>query len=105
MPADLVDDADVGMVQCRGRARFSAEPFQRVDVAHELVGQEFQSDVPSEVEILRLVHHAHPPSADFAEHRVMRDGLTDHESGRLQMSHARGPQRIRQSREGQSLQF
>jgi hypothetical protein len=42
--ADVVHDADVGVVQRRGRPRLAAEPGQRVGILAEVRRQELQRD-------------------------------------------------------------
>ena len=46
---DLVDRADIGMVQCRSGLSFSLEASQRLGVFGNLVGQELQGDKTMEV--------------------------------------------------------
>jgi hypothetical protein len=40
--ADLVDGADVGMVQCGGGSGFALEPFEGLRVLGQCVGEKFQ---------------------------------------------------------------
>ena len=83
--ADLVDDADIRMVQRGGGARLAPKSLQSVRVAREFVGQEFQSDVPPQIEIFGLVNDAHAAAAQFAQNCVMREGLTDHGSSAIRI--------------------
>src|SRR5437867_3841559 len=41
------------------------EPFQRLTVARELVGQKLQRDEPAKLDVFGLIHHAHSAAADF----------------------------------------
>ena len=43
-----------------------------------LVGQELEGNKPAELQILGLVHHAHPAAAQLLHDAVVRNGLADH---------------------------
>ncbi len=75
--ADFVDGADVRVIQCRGGPRFSPEAFQRLRVVRHLFGQEFQRHEPPERRVPRLIHHAHPASAELFHDSVVRNGLPE----------------------------
>ena len=73
---NLVDRADVRVVQ-RGRSLgFPLETAEGLRVVGEFVGKELQGDVATELQVFRLVHHTHAPAADPAEDAVMRNRLT-----------------------------
>ena len=75
---DFVDRADVRVVQ-RGRSLgFPLETAEGLCIVGEFVGKELQGDVAAQLEVFRLVHHAHSAAADLAEDAVVRDGLADH---------------------------
>jgi len=75
---DFVNRADVRMIQ-RGRSLgFPLEAAEGLCIVGEFVGKEFQGDVTTELEVFRLVDHAHSPATDLAEDAVVRDGLADH---------------------------
>ena len=76
--ADVVDGADVGMIQSRGSARFALETLERLGVARQLVGQELQGDKAAEPRVFGLVNHAHPAAAQLLHNAVVRDGLPNH---------------------------
>ena len=76
--ADLVNGADVGMIQRRSRARFQPEPFQRAVFLHEFVGQELQRHEPPKFEVLGFVDQAHTPTSEQLQNPVVRDGGIDH---------------------------
>ena len=46
--ADVVNGADVGMVQSRGGAGFPAETFEGLRIVRDIVGQELQRDEAAE---------------------------------------------------------
>jgi len=72
---NLVDRADVRVVQ-RGRSfRLPLETAEGLCVVGEFVGKELQGDVATELEVLRLIHNAHAPTADPAEDAVVGNRL------------------------------
>src|SRR6185437_15963544 len=76
--ANVVNGADVGMIERRSSFPFTSEAAQRLRVVGHIVRQELQRDKATEIEILGLVHHTHPSAAQFLEDAIMRDGLADH---------------------------
>ena len=57
--ADVVDGADVWMVEAREALGFTPESRQRLIVGRDVVGEELESDAPGQAEVLHLVDHAH----------------------------------------------
>ncbi len=78
MLADLVNRADIGMVQRGCGAGFPSEPFHRVRVFGEFFRQELQGHGTAQVHVLGLVHYAHTSSTEFLKDAVMRDRLANH---------------------------
>ena len=78
MLANLVDRANVGMIQGRGGAGFAAKPFQRMRIIGHIFREELERDEAPEFGVFGLVHDAHAPATEFLDHPVMRDGLADH---------------------------
>ncbi len=76
--ADLVDGADVGVVQRRRCAGLAAEAFEGLGVLGRDVGEEFQSDETAELSVFRFVDDTHPAATEKFEDAVMRDSLADH---------------------------
>ena len=74
---DVVDRADVGMIERRCRARFAAKPLDRLRIPGNVVGKEFQRDVPAEPRVPGLVDHAHPAPAQLFQDAVVGDGATE----------------------------
>ena len=72
-----MDGADVGMVQCGRGPRLALEPLDSLRIGREGSREELQGDVPAEVEILGLVHHAHATAAEAACHLIMSHGLPE----------------------------
>ena len=78
--ANVVDGADVGMIESRGRLRFPPEPGQRLRVARYVFWQELERDEAVQPRILGLVDDTHPTAANFFQDSVVRDGFTNHVS-------------------------
>ena len=79
--SDLVDRADVRVIQGRGGPGLALEALQRRRVFLQLSGQKLQSHVPAEVEVLGLVHHAHATAAELVQDAVVGDGFARHQPG------------------------
>ena len=77
--ADVVNRADVGMIQCRRRLRLALEARQSLGVLSNFIRQELQGDKALETGVFGLVDDAHPTTTEFFENAVMRDCLFDHE--------------------------
>jgi hypothetical protein len=75
---DVVDRADVGVVEGGAGLGLALEPLQGDGVAEELLGQELQRDGPVEAGVLGLVDDTHAAAANLLEDAVVRDGLADH---------------------------
>ena len=76
--ADVVDGADVGMIQ-RGRSLgLALKTRECLRVAGNFLGQEFEGNEAMQSCVLSFVNHAHPAATEFLDNAVMRDGLVDH---------------------------
>jgi hypothetical protein len=79
---DLVDRADVRVVQ-RGRSlSLALETAEGLRVVGEVVGKELQGDVATELEVFGLVHYTHATAANLAEDAVMGNRLPHGLGGR-----------------------
>ena len=79
----LVDRADVGVVQGRGRPRLAPEPRQRFGVFGHLIRQELERHMPTQGQILGPVDDAHAATPELLEDLVVGDGGTDHRKARF----------------------
>jgi hypothetical protein len=75
---DLVDDADVGVLEAGDRPRLLEEARPRRGVARQLGGEQLEGDVAPEPHVLRPVDDAHPALADLLDDPVLGNGFTDH---------------------------
>ena len=76
--ANVVDGADTGMVECRGRLGLTPKSFQRLPILGNVFGQEFQGDEAFEASVLGFKHHPHTAAAELLDDAVMRNRLTYH---------------------------
>ncbi len=77
--ADVVDGANVGMIE-RGRGpRFAPEALERLRILRQFVGQKLQGYAPAQAQVFSLVDHTHTTAAEFLQNAVVRDGLPDHQ--------------------------
>ncbi len=60
---NLVDGADVGMVQSRRGPGFTAKTLQGLGIASQIPGEKFERDAASEVKVLSLVNDSHATAA------------------------------------------
>ena len=78
---NVIDCADIRMVQRRGRLRLSLESRQGLRVSRHILGEEFQRNKTVQPYVLSLIDHAHTATTELFYDSVVRDGLT-HELGR-----------------------
>ena len=74
---DLVDGANIRMVQSRGSARLALEARQRLLVAGHFLGQELERHHAAELGVLGLVNHAHAPAAQLADDAIVGNRPAD----------------------------
>ena len=75
--ADIVDRADIGVVQRRCRARLAVKPGQRLGIPRQVRRQELQRGEAMEPCVFRLVHDAHTAAADALDDLVVGYPQTD----------------------------
>ena len=69
--ADVVDGADVGMVEGGGRLRLALETAEYLWVAGNFIGKEFQGNKTMEACIFGLVDNAHSAATEFLHNAVV----------------------------------
>src|SRR6185437_12889387 len=80
---DVVNGADVGVIQSRRGLRLALKSGQGLWVAEHLIGQELEGNKTVQAGVLRLVDHTHTPAANLLDDLVMGDFLANHGSGML----------------------
>ena len=69
---DIVNRADIRMVQ-RGRsASLALESLERGRISRDAQRHKFQRHLPPQLRILSAIHHAHPAAAHLLDDAVMR---------------------------------
>jgi hypothetical protein len=79
--ADVIDRADVRMVQRRCDARFAQEPLDILRRHAGTVGQELERDMASKPRVLGFIDDAHSARAQLPEDFVVLNLLADHDLG------------------------
>ncbi len=72
--ADVINRANIRMIQSRSSPRLAAESLDGLRVLRNIVRKEFQSYIAAEPRILGLVNHAHPAAAKLLDDVVVGDG-------------------------------
>jgi len=72
--ADLINGANMGMVESRGGARFTLKAFQSQAVLGKMFRQELEGDEPAELGVFGFINHTHPAATQLLEDAVMRNG-------------------------------
>jgi hypothetical protein len=75
---NLVNGADVGMIQCRGCLGFALKSAKGLRIFGHVVREEFESYKAAQLHVFSFVDDTHPASAQFLDDAVVRDGLADH---------------------------
>ena len=73
-----VNRADVRVVQRRGRSGLQQKSIERILIARQLRRKKFQRDFAAKREVLGLIDHSHPATAQWAKDAIVRDGLVHH---------------------------
>src|SRR5580658_4015811 len=76
--ADLVDGADIRVIQSGGGARLALKTVERQRILFCLGRQELERDVAAQVDVLGLIDNTHPAAAQLRDDTVVGDGLADH---------------------------
>ena len=76
--ADVVNRADVRMIERGSGLCLALEAGQRLWIAGNLVGQEFQGDETMQARVFCLVDDTHAATAELFDDTVMRDCLPQH---------------------------
>ena len=78
---DLVNGADVPVIQGRCCPRLAVEAFERLRIGGGAVGQELDGDVPAQPQVFGPIDDAHSAGAELRRHAIVRDCLADHGGG------------------------
>jgi hypothetical protein len=76
--SDLIDGADIGVVQGRCGTGLPAETLQRLRIMRQFLGKELQRNGAVKIGVHCLVNHAHTTPANLFKDAVARNGCRDH---------------------------
>jgi hypothetical protein len=76
--SDIVNRADMRMIEGRGGAGLALEPFDRTRIPRQFLGEEFQRDGTSQARVFGPVDDAHAALTQLFQDVIVRDGLADH---------------------------
>ncbi len=76
--SDVVDGADIGMIQRRRCFRFALKAGQGLRVAGDVVGQQLQRYKAMQPQVFSFVDDSHSASAELLDDAVVRNCLPDH---------------------------
>jgi hypothetical protein len=62
---DVMNRANMGVIERGGGSRFALESFQGLVIVTYSFGDEFQRYEPAKLDVFGLVHHPHPAAAQF----------------------------------------
>ena len=84
--ADVMNSADIGMIQCGSCLRLTFEARQSLRVFGHILGKKLQRHEAVQPGVFGLVHHPHAPTAESFEDAVVRKSLAVQ---RIQGGHVR----------------
>ena len=76
--ANVVDGADVGVIQRGCGLGFALETGEGLRVTGNFLGQKLEGNKTVQPGVLGLVDHAHTAAAQLLDNAVVRNGLPDH---------------------------
>src|SRR5262249_8523 len=82
--ADVMNRADVGMIEGGSSASLAMESLQRLAIPRKVIRKKFESDETAQASILGLINHAHTASAELLQDTVVRDSSPE---DRLRVRH------------------
>jgi hypothetical protein len=78
MFTDVVNRADVGVVQPGRRSGLDPKPFNGLPIAGEVFGNELEGDLSSKPGVVGPIDDAHAAGAELIDDPIVRNGFTDH---------------------------
>ena len=80
---NLVDRADVTVIQGRRGARFAAKALERDRIRGGAGRQELDRDLPPQAQVFGAIDDAHAARAELGGHAIVRDRLANHGGRRI----------------------
>ena len=79
---EVIDRADVGVIQGRRGLRLAPEAGEGTRISGQVSRQKLERDETVETSILSFVDDSHPAAPELLHDAVMRDGLAGHGLGK-----------------------
>ena len=76
--ANVINRADVGVVQCGCSLRLALKTGERLRVTGHFLRQELERDEAMQPRVLSFIDHTHAATTELLDDAVVRDGLADH---------------------------
>jgi hypothetical protein len=76
--ADLIDRANIGVIDGGRSLRFTLEAVHGCAIAGHVFGQELQRNFTLQLQVFGAVHHAHATAAELLDNAIVRDNLVQH---------------------------
>jgi len=67
----------LGWFNAEAARDFTAEPFEGLRVARDVLGEKFQRDETAELVVLSFVDDAHSAATEFLNHSIVRNSQAD----------------------------
>ena len=83
VPANLVDDADIGVVQRGGGTCLTLEPLDSQTISRHFTRKQLDCNGATERRVLGQVHHPHAAFTKLFDNPVMRNGCANHRARQL----------------------
>jgi len=75
---NVVNGADVGVIQRGSGARFPLESLEGLRIPGHILGEKFECDEAAKLGVLGFVDHAHATAAEFFDNPVVAESFADH---------------------------
>src|SRR4029450_4179476 len=72
---EIMDGANVWMIERRGGSRLALEPFEGLWIPGHLRREKLQGHMSAKPGVLRFIDHAHAAATEFVKNAVVRDVL------------------------------
>jgi hypothetical protein len=78
MFADIVNNADMRVIDARRAACFSPEPLKGGWIGRQMLRQKLQGNFPAQANIFRAVDNPHASAAKMLNNSIMRNSTAEH---------------------------
>jgi hypothetical protein len=78
---NVVNGADVRMIERGGSACFAAETFEGLGILGDIVGKKFQCDLAGQLGVIRLVDNSHAVTDQFFKDAILENVLAKKRRG------------------------